>query len=108
MFSFRSPMARCPHREQKFVMEDLADSGHRGTGHFHAAPGVAQEGDRLDGARGRRESEGDRDEGAVAGRGDDSLAVPFPNRARRALFHFFLKPCSKKGIDVAKIMALEN
>jgi hypothetical protein len=44
----------------------LGRSGHGRTGHLHPAQGVAQEGDGVDGARGRRESQGDRDEGAGA------------------------------------------
>ena len=42
-------------------------SGHGRTGHVRAAQGVAQEGDGVDGASGRRESQGDRDEGEGAG-----------------------------------------
>jgi hypothetical protein len=36
-------------------------------GHVHPAQGVAQEGDGVDGARGREESPGGRDEGTGAG-----------------------------------------
>jgi len=58
----------------------LGRPGHGRTGHLDAAQGVAQEGHLVDGARGRGESQGDRDEGAGAGG-----LIPPPQNVHSAL-----------------------